>query len=68
MSRRPKHGRHSKKGAGGDWYASQNVFLSGRFAREVVSRHYKNQLSVEQAANMLGIKPKNFAGLEQRIP
>lgn len=56
-----------KKGTGGDWYASQNVYLSDRFAREVVSRHYKNQLSVEKAADMLGIKPKNFAGLEQRI-
>ncbi len=56
-----------KKGAGGDWYASQNIYLSDRFAKEVVSRHYKNQLSVEQAADFLGIKPKNFAGLEQRI-
>ncbi len=56
-----------KKGAGGDWYASKNAYLSDRFAKEVVSRHYKNQLSVEQAADMLGIKPKNFAGLEQRI-
>lgn len=56
-----------KKGAGGDWYASQNAYLSDRFAKEVVSRHYKNQLSIEQAADLLGIKPKNFAGLEQRI-
>lgn len=56
-----------KTGGKGNWYASQNVYLSDRFAREVVSRHYKNQLSVEQAADMLGIKPKNFAGLEQRI-
>lgn len=56
-----------KKGAGGDWYSSKNAYLSDRFAKEVVSRHYKNQLSVEQAADMLGIKPKNFAGLEQRI-
>lgn len=56
-----------KKGSGGDWYASQNAYLSDRFAKEVVSRHYKNQLSIEQAADLLGIKPKNFAGLEQRI-
>jgi Zn-dependent peptidase ImmA (M78 family) len=56
-----------KKGTGGDWYASKNAYLSDRFAKEVVSRHYKNQLSVEQAADLLGIKPKNFAGLEQRI-
>lgn len=56
-----------KKGSGGDWYASKNAYLSDRFAKEVVSRHYKNQLSVEQASEFLGIKPKNFAGLEQRI-
>lgn len=56
-----------KQGRGGDWYASQNVYLSDRFAKEVVSRHYRHQLSVEQAADFLGINPKNFAGLEQRI-
>jgi len=56
-----------KPGSGGDWYASQNSYLSDRFAKEVVRRHYRNQLSVEQAADLLGIKAKNFAGLEQRI-
>ena len=57
-----------KKGSsGGDWYASQNTYLSERFAREVVGRQYRNQISVEQAAEFLGIKAKNFAGLEQRI-
>lgn len=56
-----------KKGSGGDWYASKNAYLSDRFAKEVVSRHYKNQLSIEQASDFLGIKPKLFAGLEQRI-
>jgi Zn-dependent peptidase ImmA (M78 family) len=59
--------QQQKKGTGGDWYTSKNAYLSDRFAKEVVSRHYKNQLSVEQAADLLGIKPKNFAGLEQRI-
>jgi Zn-dependent peptidase ImmA (M78 family)/transcriptional regulator with XRE-family HTH domain len=56
-----------KAGSGGDWYASQNTYLSERLAREVVSRHYRNQISVEQASEYLGIKAKNFAGLEQRI-
>lgn len=56
-----------KAGSGGDWYASQNTYLSERFAREVVGRHYRNQISVEQASEFLGIKAKNFAGLEQRI-
>jgi len=36
-------------GGGGDWYASQNSYLSARFAREVVSRQYRNQISVEFA-------------------
>lgn len=56
-----------KAGSGGDWYASQNTYLSERLAREVVSRHYRNQISVEQASEYLGIKARNFAGLEQRI-
>lgn len=53
--------------SGGDWYASQNTYLSDRLAREVIGRHYRNQISVEQASDFLGIKAKNFAGLEQRI-
>lgn len=56
-----------KAGSGGDWYASQNTYLSERLAREVIGRHYRNQISVEQASEFLGIKAKNFAGLEQRI-
>lgn len=56
-----------KAGSGGDWYASQNTYLSERLAREVVGRHYRNQISVEQASEFLGINAKNFAGLEQRI-
>lgn len=56
-----------KPSKGGDWYASQNTYLSDRFAKEVVSRHYRHQISIEQAADLLGIKAKNFAGLEQRI-
>lgn len=56
-----------KAGSGGDWYASQNTYLSERLAREVVARHYRNQISVEQASEFLGIKAKNFSGLEQRI-
>lgn len=56
-----------KAGTGGDWYASQNTYLSERFAREVIGRHYRNQISVEQASEFLGIKAKNFSGLEQRI-
>jgi Zn-dependent peptidase ImmA (M78 family) len=54
-------------GSGGDWYASQNAYLSQRFAQAVVQQHYRQRLTVEQASDLLGIKPKNFAGIEQRI-
>ncbi len=56
-----------KKGSGGDYYASQNVYLSLRYAQEVVSQHYKKHISIEEAADYLGIPPKNFEGLEHRI-
>lgn len=56
-----------RSGGGGSWYASQNAYLSARFAREVVSRHYNNQISVDKAADFLGVNAKNFDGLEQRI-
>jgi len=53
--------------AGGDWYASQKTYLSDRFAQEVMRRYYRNQISIEQAAEFLGIRARNFSGLEQRI-
>lgn len=56
-----------KTGGGGDWYASQNTYLSHRFSSEVVGQYYRHQLSIEQAADLLGIKAKNFAGIEQKI-
>ena len=56
-----------KAASGEDWYSSQNTYLSDTLAREVIGRHYRNQISVEQASEFLGIKAKNFAGLEQRI-
>ncbi len=59
--------QQQKKGGGGDWYASQNAYLSNRFAKEVISRHYRKELSIDQASDLLGIKAKNFAGLEQMI-
>lgn len=56
-----------KPSGGGSWYLNQGAYLSDRFAKEVVSRHYRHQITLEQAADFLGIKPKNFAGLEERI-
>lgn len=56
-----------KAGSGGNWYLNQGAYLSDRFAKEVVSKHYKHQITLEQAADYLGIKPKSFAGFEERV-
>lgn len=56
-----------KAGGGGNYYLNQGAYLSDRFAKEVVSRHYKHQISLEQASEYLGIKPKSFAGFEERV-
>ena len=56
-----------KDASGGNWYLNQGAYISDRFAREVVSRHYRNQISLEQAADLLGIKPKSYAGFEERV-
>jgi hypothetical protein len=53
--------------SGGNWYLNQGAYISDRFASEVVSRHYRNQISLEQAADLLGIKPKSYAGFEERV-
>lgn len=56
-----------KETSGGDWFASQNSYLSPAFAQEVASRHFQNLISIEEAASMLGIHPKNYEELEHRI-
>jgi Zn-dependent peptidase ImmA (M78 family) len=59
--------RQKKKTGGGNWYLNQGAYLSDRFAKEVVARHYRQQISLEQAADFLGIKPKSYAGFEDKI-
>ncbi len=49
---------------GGNYYATFNTYLSQRFAQEVVRQHSRNRLSVEQASDLLGVKPRNYAALE----
>lgn len=56
-----------KSVGGGNWYLNQGAYISDRFASEVVSRHYQNRLTLEQASEFLGIKPKSFAGFEERV-
>ena len=57
-----------KKGkSGGDWYATTGSYISDRLLTEVFGRYFRNQVSAAQAAEYLGVAPKNLHGLEERI-
>lgn len=57
----------SQEGSGGDYYATQKAYLSERFLNEVVNRYSRRQLSRDEAADLIGVAPKNLAGLEDLV-
>jgi Zn-dependent peptidase ImmA (M78 family)/transcriptional regulator with XRE-family HTH domain len=65
MARRWEQQKRNR--TGGNWQSNQGAYLSSRFAREVVGRHYRHQLTLEQAANLLGIKPKSYPRFEEHF-
>jgi Zn-dependent peptidase ImmA (M78 family) len=56
-----------KSKSGGDYYATAGSYISDKMLREVFARYFRNQVSAEHAADLLGIPPKNLTGLEERI-
>jgi len=52
---------------GGDYYQTQKAYLSVNFSREVFSRFHRRQITKDEAAEFLDIKPKNFDALEEKI-
>lgn len=59
--------QRTKKDAGGNYYATQNVYYSERFLREVYARYTHRLLSKDEAADLIGIAPKNFEKLGDMI-
>lgn len=55
------------KGVGGNYYATQNVYLSERFMKEVVVRYARRQLTRDEAADFIGVAPKNFSRFEDLV-
>lgn len=51
-------------GGGGDYYATQSIYLGDRYLRLVFGKHYQGRLSLEQVADYLGVRTKSVAGLE----
>jgi Zn-dependent peptidase ImmA (M78 family)/transcriptional regulator with XRE-family HTH domain len=52
---------------GGNPYLTRNAYLSDRFKKEVIRRHYQHQITLEQASDYFGIKAKNFSKFEACI-
>lgn len=60
-------GQFKKGKGGGDWYATTGTYISDRMLNEVFGRYFRNQVSSAQAAEYLGVAPKNLPGLEERV-
>jgi Zn-dependent peptidase ImmA (M78 family) len=56
-----------EKGSGGNYYATQNAYLSERFLHEVFSRYARRQISRDTAADLVGVAPKNLGRLEDQF-
>lgn len=56
-----------KKEGGGDWYATAGSYISDKMLREVFGRYFRAEVSAVQAADFLGVSPRNLPGLEDRI-
>lgn len=60
-------GQVKSRSGGGDWYATTGSYISDRMLVDVFGKYFRNQVSSVQAAEFLGIAPKNFAGLEELV-
>jgi Zn-dependent peptidase ImmA (M78 family) len=56
-----------KGGEGGNYYATQGAYLSEQFLREVVSRYTRRLLTRTEAAELIGVKPRNFERFEDIV-
>jgi Zn-dependent peptidase ImmA (M78 family) len=59
--------QQKKEGGGGSYYLTQNAYLSERFLREVFARYARRQISRDDAAELIGVAPKNLAKLEDQV-
>ena len=53
--------------SGGDHYLTKGTYLGERYIEVVFSRYHQGRISIEQAADYLGEKTKNVAGMEEWV-
>jgi Zn-dependent peptidase ImmA (M78 family) len=59
--------QRGRGGSGGDYYNTQGAYLSERFLRDVVSSYSRRVISKSEAAEMIGVKPKNFGAFQDLV-
>jgi len=53
-----------EKSGGGDYYRNIGAYLGSKYLDAVFGQYYQNRITVEQVADYIGIKVKNFPGIE----
>lgn len=56
-----------RSGSGGNYYATQGAYLSEVFLRAVFGRYARRQLTKYEAADLIGIAPKNLSKLQDQV-
>lgn len=59
--------QRERAGAGGNFHATQNAYLSEKFAQEVFARYSRRQISLDEAADYFDIAPKNIEKLQDQV-
>jgi Zn-dependent peptidase ImmA (M78 family) len=59
--------KKEQSSSGGSYYNTQGVYLSENFLREVVSRYSRRLLTKNEAAELIGVKPRNFERFEDLV-
>ena len=57
----------SAGGSGGNYHATQNAYLSERFLQEVFARYARRQISRDDVADFIDIKPRNVEKLQDLV-
>ena len=56
-----------KASSGGSFYLTKGAYLSERLMSEVFARYGRRQISVDEAADFIGVKPKQVDEIESRF-
>lgn len=59
--------RPEKNESGGNFYLTKGAYLSERLVSEVFARYGRRQITVDEAADFIGVKPKQIDELESRF-